>query len=500
MVVSADWDQGRLVLEPRLKTRVAHHVLEYAYNMHRSQHQRRLRASFYESWSDHERAGAYCVRISPIGGDYTITNAGRELVDLLRGKKITHDRAHSLRIRASTECLHQGLNLMAEKWAELALLLRLRKGPRRTSRNSRATAMSLLALIRAIQSQATETKLGGWIYPVFSSHGQGNRPTHAKNIDHPRCSEAFNLYQVMRTLHDNFSDVMTSTFHLHSNLNKFSRGDSWQGGDDRLRALEMYGIWARSFMGIGDWKSAAKWMHRQAETSEAFYGPLSQHYRHSISQLGQIYLCGGELSGAEACFRTSLRRVRANQIKDNRGVVRALPLHLMTRKETLVEGRSAALAHEREQRRKSRWGYNSEDDEDEEDEEKETSNVTSIHVVEGTEKSIVLPEIAGATTWEPALEPTERRDYEDPAYVGKDPDNLVPQTSTEESIEKDALYMGRTLLKLKQYDRAEELLESCVHYMDSKSNRGKKPTTSKLSTTIDALTDLKSMFQHLPKV
>jgi hypothetical protein len=520
--------------EPRLRTRTAHHTLAYAYCAHRSRQQRRARASFFLSWGDHERAGARCVDLAPIGYNhgtlgynysynYTMTPSAHALADLLRGKPITHDRCHTLRLQASAECLHRGLYVMAEKWAERALLLRLRKGPKRTPRNSRHTALALMSLLRAIQAQATEEKRGGWVYPVHVSHGRGNRLAvlcggHEDTgglVDHRRAHEAHDLYQVIRTLSDVMGDVMASTFYLHSALHPFARGAAWRGGDDRLRAMEMYGIFARAYMGLGDWTRAAQWMHRHAESTDAFYGSLSEEYRHSMGQLGQIYLCGGELTGAEVCFRVSLRRVRAHRIRDNRGKTRNLPLRLMTRNETLLEGRTEALRLEQEWRRKSRWGYESEESEEEPDEEyavkeeeenkaeeEEAPAASSVAMVAGQRKAsraspldrIALPAVAGATTWEPALKPGDRNDFEDPAKsVIQDPDDLVARTGSAGAIERDALMMGRTLLELKLFDRAEEFLASCV-------DPAAPARSGKLVTSAEALSEMKSMFQNLPTI
>ena len=71
---------------------------------------------------------------------------------------------------------------MAEKWAELALLFRLRKGPRRVS--VILAAMALLALVRAVQAQATQAKRGGWFYPVHLRDSRGNRQESDEKVEH----------------------------------------------------------------------------------------------------------------------------------------------------------------------------------------------------------------------------------------------------------------------------------------------------------------------------
>ena len=106
----------------------------------------------------------------------------------------------------------------------------------------------------------------------------------------------------------------------------------------------------------------------------------------------------------------------------------------MTRNETLLEGRTEALRLESEQRKRSRWGYQSDQESEVVKEEQE-----EVSARRGHRGQDALPAIAGATTSEPSLEPADRRDYEDPVKnVTQDPDNLVRLCSTSDMIERDA--------------------------------------------------------------
>jgi hypothetical protein len=228
--------------EKTLSIRTNHHKIVYAYSSHRSSHHKKLRSSFFLSWSDYEQAAIRVIDIPPIGPYYTMTPSTRRLHVLLHsGKPITHERAHTLRLNGVGELVDNNISLpMAMKIAELDLLLRLRSGTPQ-SRNSRGCALSLLALFRVQHEKITSTS--------------GRDAWPSQHVQHQ------NLLNEMRTQYDVFGDVLLANFSLHCT-----------DEIDQLRALELYEIVARMGMGLGAWPLAAQYWSKLFECLTFYYG------------------------------------------------------------------------------------------------------------------------------------------------------------------------------------------------------------------------------------
>ena len=254
-------------------TRACHHSITYAYSSHRSSSHKKYRSTFFLSWRDYEESAAKVVSIQPFGSFYTLTPASHLLVLLLQcGKPITHERAHTLRLHAVGELVENNISLpMAQKIAELDVLLRLRSGLAHQCRNTKGLALSLLALFRVQQQMSTG------------------------RIDH-RCNT--NLHQVMKTQILVFGDVLLANFNMHCTDH-----------DDRVRALELYEIFARVGMGSGDWKLAAGYWNKKFEILHILE-PHSEASRTALGMLGKVYEKAGLHEASASCLRQSLRRIK----------------------------------------------------------------------------------------------------------------------------------------------------------------------------------------------
>ena len=258
-----------------------HHRIIYSESGHRNIKHRTLRSSFFLSWQEWSESGKRVISILPIGKFYTLMPSGKVLALLLKsGKAATHEHAHTLRLDTIGELVQNEISLpMAEKYAELDLLLRVRVGKKL---NTRGTALALLALFR-VQLERVQHLQQTQRLPIQDGH-------HHRSL--------FNLYRVMRAQMKVVGDVLLSTFHLHC-----------PDIIDQLRALEIYEMFGTVGVGLCEWQEAAKWWSKRYEMSSSFFGIHHEETRRSLAMVGQVYAAAGLNSDAEACLRQSLRKV-----------------------------------------------------------------------------------------------------------------------------------------------------------------------------------------------
>ena len=280
--------------EKSFSTTAAYHRIQYAESGHRSKKHRLLRSTFFLSWNDWELSKSRVVAIVPIGKYYTLTSSALSLIDLLKsGKPINHEHASKLRLNTIGELIEDGISIpMAEKYAELDLLIRIRSGTSET-RNSRGTALALLALFRVQQERL---------------NGMLDWPINNKSYTHAN-RDAMYLLNVMRVQIEVFSNVMLSTFHLHCTKD-----------EDKLRALEIYELFARVGMGLGHFKLSATFWEKKYAMCNVYYGIHHIETSRSLGLLGQIYAAGGLHADAEACLRQSLRKKFVNRLPGVKGL------------------------------------------------------------------------------------------------------------------------------------------------------------------------------------
>ena len=263
---------------------LVHHTVVYAESGHRNKKHRRLRSAFFDHWKDWEEAKQRIVSIKPIGKYYTLTPSALALSSFLRsGKSISHVRASTLRLETVGELFSANNLIMAEKMAELELLICTRTT--NPSRNSRGTALALLALFRVQQER----------FRTPSSTSNSTRE----------------ILNSMRNLRETFEDVVLSTFHLHC-----------KDVDDQLRALEIYELFAQIGMNMGPshYQLSARFWEKKHSACECFYGTLHSETLRSLGNLGHVYAAAGLYGDAEACLRQALRKAYSNRLPGITGV------------------------------------------------------------------------------------------------------------------------------------------------------------------------------------